>query len=114
MSFNIYPLHTSIFEYSSFLTLSCTSQPYPYPKSHMENVITILKEWPLWYIKLDPKGEQKFQAIRPQQFEYEHYESFTYRPLDEFKCKINGKDSISILHARIVSYDRDNTSYLLL
>ena len=23
---------------------SCTSQPYPHPKSHMENVITILKE----------------------------------------------------------------------
>jgi len=114
MSYNIQPPNTSMLENSIFLPLSCTSQPYPYPKSHMENVITILKEWPLWYIKLDPKGEQKFQAIRPHEFEYEHYESFTYRPLDEFKCRINGKDSISILHARIVSYDRNNTSYLLL
>ena len=56
----------------------------------MENVITILKEWPLWYIKLDPKGEQKFQAIRPHESEYEHRVLWKprYRPLDGFKCGI--------------------------
>ena len=84
----------------------------------MENVITILKEWPLWYIKLDPKGEQKFQAIRPHEWyecERNSMKALPHRPLDEFKRRINVKDSISILHARIVSYyERQNTFCLIL